>query len=117
MKAKGAVKLGKSGAIVSEREVRRFARAVVALVRWKRLKRRLPMEACAGWAGLLLRGWRNAERGRTAPNLRTLARMLVAVNLTLEDVLAILEARKIKHLRRISGRNNYASGGAKVRAE
>ena len=117
MKAKGAVKLGVSGPIVSAREIRRYVRAQVALVRWKRLRRGLPMEVCAQWAGVSLRGWRDTEHARHSPNSTTLTRMMVAVNLTLEEALALLQARKIKHLRRVAERKNFASGGAPGRAE
>lgn len=117
MKAKGVVKLGAAGAIVTDREVRRFARALVGLVRWKRRRHRLSMETCAAWAGLALRTWRNVERRREYPNTLTLIRMMIAVNLTLAEGLTILEARKIKHLRRVEVRKNSASGGTNGGAE
>ena len=112
MKSKGAVKLGGSGAIVSGREVRRFVRAQVAVVRLKRRRQGLSIEVCASWAGLSPRTWRNVEHGRVSPNSLTLARMWVAVNLSLEEMLTVLQARKIQHLRRIGVRKKIASGGA-----
>lgn len=115
--AKGAVQAGESGAIVSEREVRRFVRAQVAVVRWKRVKHRWAFKKCARWAGISPRSWWNAEHGRGCVNSATLARMMVAVNLTVEEVLALLEARKIRHLRRVEVRKNFATIRANGEAE
>ena len=102
---------------MSDREVRRFVRVLVALVRWKRRRQGLSMEVCARWAGLALRTWRNGEHGRGCPNAGTLTRMMVAINLTPEEVFTLLEGRKIKHLRRVEVRKNFASGGANGGAE
>ena len=89
--------------IITAREVDRFIRFEVALIKQKRKKMGLGVEKCAGWVGLTPRGWRKVEHRRTSPTSKTLVRMKVAVNLTFEEVRAALEGRKMQHLRRATG--------------
>lgn len=109
MGAQKKEKRKKPDLIISDREVNRYARAEVALVRWKRLKRKWSVESCAEPVGVSPKTWRNVEHGRHYPNERTLIRMRVGVNLTPEEILETLMRRKIKHLRRIEARKNSSN--------
>ena len=109
MKTIPLAKAVKPKRIITDREVDRFIRFLVALVRRKRLKRMLGVERCAAWAGLTHKGWRMVEHRRRWPSARTLARMIVAVNLQIEEFATALAARKIRHLRRNGTRNNCSS--------
>ncbi len=89
--------------IISEREVQRFIRFEVALIKCKRRQRKLSVEKCAGWVGLTPRGWRKVEHRKSSPTERTLVLMMVAVNLTLAEIVVAMQRRKTKHLRAIAG--------------
>ena len=87
--------------VITDREVNRFIRAAVALIRRGRVKVHLTVEDVAPLAGLSPHGWRNIERGKRKPLLATLVRMIVGLNLSILDGILTLQGRKIQHLRRI----------------
>ena len=89
--------------IIEDREEDRFIRFEVALIKWKRKQRNLSVERCAGWVGLTPRGWRKVEHRRSSPSGKTRVRMMLAVNLTLADIVVAMQRRKIPHLRVIAG--------------
>ena len=95
--------------VISDREARRFVRAEVAMVKWKRLRHRWAVEECAGRAGVNPRTWRNVEHGRHSPTALTLTRMKAGVFFTVGEMLAVLERRKIQHLRRIGRWKNSSN--------
>lgn len=95
--------------IISAKEVDRYIRFKVALVRWRRRSLHLSVELCAGCVGLSPKGWYRVEHGQRSPTEKTMVRMQAAVNLTDGDVQAAADRRKIKHLRRIGARNNCSN--------
>lgn len=103
MKARSLAQAAKPKRIISVREVDRCIRFEVALVKWKRLKSHHSVEKCAAWVGLSAKGWRKVEHRRSIPNGRTRLLMIVAVNLTLAEIVMAMQRRKIRHLRLIAG--------------
>jgi hypothetical protein len=103
VKADPRAQAAKPERIISDKEVNRGVRFEVALIKWKRKKLKRSVEKCAESVGISPKGWRKVEHRKTSPTAKNRLRMMVAVEMTLADIIFAMQRRKTGHLWRITG--------------